>query len=189
MTQEDGILIQQAVDGQAEASRHLVDRYRGPLISFLCGLTSDESQVEDLAQDTFVRAFSSLSNFKIGGNFRSWLFGIAYHVHVDNLRKRREKPVQGLVEDEATNVMFRIRGDADSNDRERTEEKLGRLREALKQLNPEYQAVLSARYLEDMGRNEIAETLGISEYNVKMRLYRAKKELMDRYERLLRKSG
>ena len=56
----------------------------------------DESQVEDLAQDTFVRAFSSLANFKLGGNFQSWLFGIAYHVHVDNLRKRREKPVQGL---------------------------------------------------------------------------------------------
>jgi DNA-directed RNA polymerase specialized sigma24 family protein len=40
-----------------------------------------------------------------------------------------------------------------------------------------------------MGRNEIAEMFGISEYNVKMRLYRAKKELVDRFERLLRKSG
>ena len=117
-------MIQRAKAGDADASRVLVDRYRGALASFLYGLTSDESLVEDLAQDTFVRAFSSLGNFKVDGNFRSWLFGIAYHVHVDNLRKRRETPVQGLVEDESQNLLLRVRGRADAEEREETEERI-----------------------------------------------------------------
>ena len=122
------------------------------------------------------------------------MFGIAYHVYVDHLRKRKEKPVQTLVEDESVNrigVVSRIRGGFDHGEgrEEDTRERLIRLRQALDQLNPEYRAVLSARYLQDLGRNQIAEMLGISEYNVKMRLYRAKKELVDKYARLVRNSG
>ncbi len=105
-------MIQKALVGDTSATRELVDRYRGPLVSFLYGLTSDENITEDLAQEALLRAFSSLENFKPGGSFRSWLFGIAYHVHVDYLRKRREKPVQGLVEDESIGrigIISRIR--------------------------------------------------------------------------------
>lgn len=192
LTREEDATIQKALEGDSEATRELVERYQGPLISFLYGLTSDEFVIEDLAQEAFLRAFSSLENFKPGGSFRSWLFGIAYHIHIDYLRKRREKPVQGLVEEESIKrmgVVTRIRVDLLDNENEDTEEKIIRLKQALDELNPEYRAVLSARYLEQLGRNEIAEMFGISEYNVKMRLYRAKKELVDRFERLLRKSG
>ena len=192
MSREEGTSIQKALEGDSDATRELVERYQGPLVSFLYGLTSDEFITEDLAQESFLRAFSSLENFKPGGSFRSWLFGIGYHIYVDYLRKRREKPVQGLVEDEAIKrigVVTRVRGDLGAATAEDTEERIIRLKEALNQLNPEYRAVLSARYLQELGRNEIAEMLGISEYNVKMRLYRAKKELVDRFERILRKSG
>jgi len=192
LTREEDATIQKALEGDSEATRELVERYQRPLISFLYQLTSDEFVIEDLAQEAFLRAFSSLENFKPGGSFRSWLFGIAYHIHIDYLRKRREKPVQGLVEEESIKrigVVTRIRVDLLEHENEDTEEKLIRLKQALDELNPEYRAVLSARYLEQMGRNEIAEMFGISEYNVKMRLYRAKKELVDRFERLLRKSG
>ena len=192
MSSEEDTTIQRALSGDADATRDLVERYQGPLVSFLYGLTGDEFATEDLAQEAFLRAFSSLENFKPGGSFRSWLFGIAYHVHIDYLRKRKERPVQAIVEDESIERLgsvTRLRSGGEDGTVEETEEKLTRLKQALNQLNPEYRAVLSARYLQELGRNEIAQMLGISEYNVKMRLYRAKKELVDRFERILRKSG
>jgi len=192
LSREEDKTIQKALSGEADATRELVERYQGPLVSFLYGLTGDEFVTEDLAQEAFLRAFSSLENFRPGGSFRSWLFGIAYHVHVDYLRKPKEKPVQAIVEDESIarlGSVTRLRSGGDDESIEEIEEKLTRLKQALNQLNPEYRAVLSARYLQELGRNEIAQMLGISEYNVKMRLYRAKKELVDRFERILRKSG
>ena len=192
MTREEDTTIQKALSGDSVATRELVERYQGPLVSFLYGLTGDEFVTEDLAQEAFMRAFSSLENFRPGGSFRSWLFGIAYHVHIDHLRKRREKPVQALVEDESVKrlgAVSRIRSAAEEEEAEKTEERVTRLKQAMDQMNPEYRAVLSARYLQELGRNEIAEMLGISEFNVKMRLYRAKKELVDRFERIVRKSG
>lgn len=192
MTREEDVTIQEALSGDPDATRALVDKHKGALAAFLQGLTGDRDVTEDLAQESFLRAFSSLENFKPGGTFRGWLFGIAYHVHVDYLRKRRETPVQGLVEDESiqrSGAVARIRGIVDDGGQEEAEEKVVRLRQALDEMSAEYKAVLSARYLQDLGRNEIAEMLGISEYNVKMRLYRAKKELVTRYERLIRKSG
>ena len=191
MTREEDTTIRKARSGDVDATRELVERYQGPLVSFLYGLSGDEFTTEDLAQEALLRALSSLENFKPGGSFRSWLFGIAYHVHVDHLRKRKERPVQSLVEDEAIRrigQIARVRGPDEDNQVLETEERITRLRQALEQMNPEYRAVLSARYLQDLGRNEIAQMLGISEYNVKMRLYRAKKELVDRFERISRKT-
>lgn len=192
MTREEEVTIQEALSGEPDATRALVDGHKGALAAFLQGLTGNRDVTEDLAQESFLRAFSSLENFKPGGTFRGWLFGIAYHVHVDYLRKRRETPVQGLVEDESIQrfgAVSRIRAAAEGGKHEEAEEKVVRLRQALGEMNAESRAVLSARYLQDLGRNEIAEMLGISENNVKMRLYRAKKELATRFERLLRKSG
>ncbi len=185
LTQDEGILIQQALAGEELATRALVDRYSGQLASYLKGQTADDFVVEDLTQETFLRAFASLEKFDASRSFRGWLFGIANHVYVDYLRKRREKPAQSLSNDES--LLTRIRGGSpDEAELDETQDKLSCLREALSQMNPEYQAVISARYLQEMPRHEIADLLGISEYNVKMRLYRAKKELVDRYERLRR---
>jgi RNA polymerase sigma-70 factor (ECF subfamily) len=189
LTHKEDTTVGKARSGDADATRALVERYQRPLVSFLYGLTGDEVTTEDLAQETFLRALSSLENFKPGGSFLSWLFGIAHHVHVDHLRKRKERPVQSLVEGEAVGRIgqnVRVRRLDEDDELEETEDRIRTLRLALEQLNPEHRAVLSARYLQDLRRNEIAQMLGISEHNVKMRLYRAKKELVDRFERISR---
>lgn len=100
--------------------------------------------------------------------------------------------MQSLVEDEAVKRRAGVSGQRSMEEADRfeeAEERVQRLRQVLDQMNPEHRAVLSARYLQNLRRNEIAEMLGISEFNVKMRLYRAKKELVDRFERIARTSG
>ncbi len=91
---DDGFLIRQVLGGNRDAFRLLIVRYQRPLFRFLGGFGLDQAAAEELAQETFLRAFRDLSGYDASkASFSSWLFTIAKHLAMnETVSSRRRAP-------------------------------------------------------------------------------------------------
>jgi RNA polymerase sigma-70 factor, ECF subfamily len=140
--------VQRCCDGHPEDFRMLVYRYQGLLSSYLTGRLSDRSQVEDAAQESFIRAFASLKKLRKPESFCSWLLGIAGRVAQEqfrDLKRHRQDP-------EIASSL--IAGDADSHDHEDNN-----LDEAIATLPETYRQVVLLRYFEGLSCQEVGQRL------------------------------
>ena len=90
---KDHELVAAALDGSQEAYRQLVVRFERPLYSLIARMVNDRLAAEDLAQETFVKAFRHLGSYDRTHKFSSWLFKIAHNTALDHLRRRELKTV------------------------------------------------------------------------------------------------
>jgi RNA polymerase sigma-70 factor, ECF subfamily len=142
-------------------------------------VTGDLSQAEDLAQETFVKAFRNLAAFDTTRRLSSWLFRIAHNTAIDALR-RRGPAVVSL--DTADNDGARIPEPAAALGGDPAERRA--LTEALELaialLRPEHRLAFSLRYEEGLPFDEIGQVLGIPEVTARSHVHRARKELSRR---------
>jgi RNA polymerase sigma-70 factor (ECF subfamily) len=138
--------VQRCRDGHAEEFRILVQRYQGPLFSYLAGRLGDRSQAEEAAQESFVRAFLALKKLRKPESFYSWLLGIAGRVAKEQFRAlaRHQR------DREAAKTMM-----ADVT--ESTE--AYPLEEAIAALPESYRQVILLRYYEGLSCQEVAARL------------------------------
>jgi len=152
--------VERCRDGHQEAFRPLVDRYQRPLYSFLAGKFPDPLQAEEVAQETFVRAFLSLKKLRKPESFYSWLLGIAGRVALEQFRasehRRREQE-----------VVESIQSDAAGSQEEYP------LEEAIASLPESYRQVILLRYYEGLSCQETAIRLGLPLGTVTKTLSRA----------------
>src|SRR6185436_355295 len=88
-TVSEARLVAQALGGSQSAFEQIVRRYQRPIISLIARMTKDRALAEDLAQETFVKAFRSLAAFDTTRRLSSWLFRIAHNTALDALRRAR----------------------------------------------------------------------------------------------------
>jgi RNA polymerase sigma-70 factor (ECF subfamily) len=162
-----------------------VRRYQRPIISLIARMTGDWAQAEDLAQETFVKAFRSLAAFDTTRRLSSWLFRIAHNTAIDAMR--RAQPRHAVLDS----------GDptpADAADEPSTQpapdpverRELGNaLDAALAELRPDQRAAIVMRYESGLSFDEIGAVLGVPEVTARSHVHRARKELA----RLLTASG
>ncbi len=86
---DDKQLISDHLDGDEEAFRVLVDRHLRPVYGFVCRVTGDRSEGEDIAQEVFVRVWKNLRRYRSEDSFKVWLFAIARNASVDWLRRKK----------------------------------------------------------------------------------------------------
>ena len=171
----DELTLARAQRGEAAACRALVERYQRAvfaLLGRLLGPAGRAALVEDLAQETFLRAFRALPDFQRGGRARlsSWLLTIATRLALDELRRVRLSPAGA----ERALAVPDPRG-ADDPVLRRA---LGRaLAQAVGGLAPEYRAAFLLREVHELDYDEIARALGIEIGTVKSRLARARAAL------------
>ncbi len=160
--------------GDGAARRALVVRYQGPVFALLgrmlCRVGQDD-QVEDLAQETFLRVFRALPRYRTDGGAKlsTWILTIATRLAIDLLRRRR--PV--LVD--ATTVPLAARGSTDGPTQRR--QLAVALRDAVAELPPPYRAAFLLREYHDLSYEEIAAGLDVDVGTVKSRLNRARRQL------------
>ena len=181
----DEELVGEAVRGTAEAYRILVERFQRPVLSLIRRLVRDPELAEDLAQESFVRAFQNLSSFQPERSFSSWLFKIAHNRSIDHLRlkKYRHVPLEaGEPDGDATWEVLEAPEHL-SPERRATSRRLGQaMDQALAGLKPSYREALLLRFQAGLSYQEVADSLGISLANVKVLLHRARKQLMQELE-------
>lgn len=160
------------------AFEKIVRAYEQPLRSFLLMQTDGDSDLtDDLAQETFIRVWLQLRTFQHASQFKTWLFSIAYHLYMDDCRKRQSHPVVDIallqITDEPVDDSSNNYGD--TNSESNTNEEW--VQRALKQIPEPARTILTLALMQDMSGKEISRITGLSETNVRQILFRYKPKL------------
>jgi RNA polymerase sigma-70 factor (ECF subfamily) len=154
----------------------IVRRYQRPVIRLIARMIRDPSQAEDLAQDTFVKAFRNLAAFDPTRRLSSWLFRIAHNTAIDALR--RVRPVTVSLDDTIDGAAELA--SAPSPDPVEQRALADALDAAMAELRPDQRAALTLRYEEGLSFDDVGQVLGIPEATARSHVHRARKELSHR---------
>jgi RNA polymerase sigma-70 factor (ECF subfamily) len=175
---DETALVVAAQGGDEAAFAAIVGRYQRSVYRVAYGLTRSSSDADDLAQETFVRAWQALGRFRVGEPLHPWLNRICVNLAYSLFRHRRRRPetsIEPLVE---AGQQWAASDDPQAEAAER--ESTSQLEAALAELSSEHQAVLVLRAVEDLSYDEIAQTLNVPIGTVMSRLSRARAELKAR---------
>lgn len=174
----DEPIIARCLAGEAEAFSVLVDRYRGPIYSFAYRMIGDAEEANDLAQETFVRAYRALKRFSTDRKFLPWLFTIAANLCKSWLRRA---PHQPLPLEEIADCPEAAEGSSPEHE---AASRLYRqqVRQAIHSLPTRYRVIIILRHLRDMSYEEISETLQLPVSTVEHRLRTAREMLREALE-------
>ncbi len=180
----DRELVARALDGDESAYRLLLERFRRPVFSLIYRMIGDPEQAEDLAQESFVKAFNNLDSYNPSYRFSSWLFKIANNHAIDYLRRARLSTVSihgsphATDEEQEEGTRIVLEAHDESPEQEVLATELGRqIERAIGQLRPEYRTAIVLRHVEGRSYEEIAEIMDIPIGTVKTFIHRARAEL------------
>ena len=86
---DDQYYIQKVKAGEADAFRFLVERHKTIVYNIVLKITRSKEDTEEVAQDVFLKAYQSLTNFKGDSKFSTWLYRIAYNMAISKVRKKK----------------------------------------------------------------------------------------------------
>ena len=167
----DGELVRLSTEGSREAFSLLVTRYARTVRAVFLARLGRHRDLEDMVQETFLRAFRGLSRLQQRDRFAPYLHRIAQNLSVDHLR-RPSRQARSLDEVDLEPVAATATGDPDEDRMQRLRQQVGRLPEALRE------AVLLF-YFENLSYAQMAQLLGVTEAAVNQRLSRARRRLRD----------
>jgi len=189
-SEQDRLLVERALNGKEAAFQELVEKYRKALHHHISRMVRDKQEVEDLVQETFIKAFSALDSYASQYAFSTWLYKIATNHAIDFMRKKKlqtfsiDKPVrtkEGELEYEVPDTTYRP-------DRHIVEDQRRQLiQEAIDSLPSKYHRVIVMRHQQEKSYEEIAQELDLPLGTVKAHIFRAR-ELLNKYLRDKRSS-
>jgi RNA polymerase sigma-70 factor (ECF subfamily) len=174
----DAELVRRSLAGDRDAFGNLVRAYHGELLRFLRGITRNQDDAEDAAQEAFLRAFRFLDSYDPSRPFRAWLWTIGAREAMRILKKkdRRHLSLETSGSEDEDSFAPEASWHADASGLERLDAQLLRraLMEGLDRLPPDHRAVLILRIVEQRSYEEIAEILEIPTGTVMSRINRAR---------------
>src|ERR1051325_5363634 len=179
----EDLLIRRVRDGEHEAFYELMRPYQRRIYAAAFAITRNEADAEDIAQETMLKAFKKIRQFRAESRFSTWLIQIAVNEARMRNRRARANLVEPIVEQQDGEGNYIPRDFADwreipseTLERKEIREKLA---EALASLGEIYRDVFILRDMQHMSIEETAKALGISTASVKTRLLRARLMLRD----------
>jgi RNA polymerase sigma-70 factor (ECF subfamily) len=176
-------LLESCRRGEREGFRALFETYKAKVYSVALRFAGDEATAMDIAQDTFVKLFSSIRDFRGDAAFETWVYRLVVNCCLDHQRRqRRLLPL-------AAEILASLRASSDALAEMLRNELRGRVRSAVDRLPPALRLVIVLRYTEGLSYEQIADVLGCSSGTVASRLNRAHKMLERRLAHLARAQG
>lgn len=169
-------LIARARRGEVQAYEALVQQYE--MLAFRAAylITRDEGDAADAAQDGFLRAYHALNSFRPGASFRPWLLRIVTNLALNRVQAAQRR---ARMAERYTRQVIVDTGPVSIDGLVVQREQRQRLLQAVGQLNPDQQALISLRYFLELPEAEVAETLKIPIGTVKSRLHRTLAKLRE----------
>ncbi len=175
MLTEDQNDIEKVLKGDSSAYSALVERHQRRLLGLLVHACGSREQAEDLAQETFVRAYQKLRLFEGRSSFYTWLCRVAMNLLAS---ERRRKRLESHGQREGFDVVIQSSGSDSTAEHQVERDELRQcVQSAIAMLDVERRAVLLLRDFDGMDYEQIAETLQIPIGTVRSRLHRARLEL------------
>jgi len=170
----DQHLIDKTLKGDTRAFGELVERYQAFVFTIVIRIVKVREEAEEVAQDSFIKAFQSLASYRGESKFSSWLYSIAYRKGLDAIRKNKKYSSLELIE-EITEGDCSVIENALSyiEDQERKEV----IQKCILKLPEQEAVIISLFYFEEQSIKEIAEITQLTEDNIKVKLYRSRKKL------------
>jgi len=178
-------LVERAQAGEQAAFATLVETYGDRIYSYLARMLSDREEAQDLAQETFVRAWESMGRFRGGASFGTWLYRIATNLAIDALRRKRRRSVEqsldAPIESAEGHTEWQIRDPDRPPDEQAASRELTReVWRAVGEMAPKLRAVLIMYDFQQMSYEEISQSLSVPLGTVKSRLFNARKMLREK---------
>jgi RNA polymerase sigma-70 factor (ECF subfamily) len=168
---DDRTLIERWLGGDERAATAIVERHATAIARFVS--TLGEREIDEVVQDTFVRAFSSFDSFRGESSLRTWLFTIARRLVLDRRRAQRRQPATESVEE------VELASGFTALDSIVAEEAEGQVREAVERLSPTQREVFTLRVGEGLSYKEIAEVVGTTEGAARVHYHNALRTIKD----------
>ena len=178
----DEEIIGLVLNGDVQAFRHLIDRHTGIAYSTAFAVTRNHEDAEEIVQDSFLKAFSSLGSFQGRSRFSTWLFRIVYHRALNHIEKYKSYKTNTELD-----FKFEKENDLITQDREKLVHKDQELyiEKTLEKLNVQDRLALSLYYLDEKSQQEISLLTGWSLAATKLRIHRARSKFDEALEKIL----
>jgi RNA polymerase sigma-70 factor, ECF subfamily len=179
---DERAMVRQAQKGDKAAFETLVHRHQHRVFAVARGIVKRQEDVEDVAQQVFVKAYFSLKRFDQRAAFSTWLYKITVNECWDLLRKRKARPLvyESDFSEEQSRQYTATEREAtkglDTGDRMAMRE---RLESMLGQLDKRDRAMLILKEVEGFSVEEIADSMGLNANTVKVRLFRARRRIVE----------
>ena len=174
MTIDDQVYINKILNGDSNAFAVLVDRYKDLVYTLAMRMVKNKEEAEEVAQDTFIKAYKSLAKFKGESKFSTWIYKVAYNTCLDRLKKIKRQ-YNTVAIDEYTE--HQVKSIDNALDKIEEQEKQQAIKACLELLPGEDSFLLTLYYFEELSLDEISKVTGLKPNNVKVKLFRSRKKL------------
>jgi RNA polymerase sigma-70 factor (ECF subfamily) len=174
--------IRRVLAGQPDEFRALVDKYGPSIFNLAYRMTGSAPDAEDLAQEALLQAYARLGDFRVGSRFHPWLYTIALNLCRNHLRRKalvRWLPLQSQTPEDRPPDIEPVDHGLDPEQALLDKEGDLRLQRALQALPAKYREVFLLRQAQGLSYEEIAQVAGLPLGTVEVRLFRARKKLLE----------
>ena len=171
----DQIYINKVLKGDANAFAYLVNTYKTMVYSLALKMMKNTEEAEEVAQDTFIKAYKNLNKFKGDAKFSTWLYKIGYRNCLDALKKHQEKYNIFAIDEVTINKIESTESILQGIERK---ERAQIINKCLLKLPEDERSILWMFYFEELSLKEIMQITDMSESNTKVKLHRARKRLL-----------
>ena len=183
---DEARLIREIRSGQTELFEHFVRRYQRKITRIAYRFLRDAGEADCAAQESFLRAYQNLDDFREGSTFETWLTRICINWCKDRLKRRRlvvffhQAPARAEDSDGEEPVELAPTDEPSPERRAAGREIRDRLRVALDTLSPRQRAIFAMKHFEEMSIPDIADVTGLDPGTVKSHLFRAAQKVRER---------
>lgn len=174
MTTNDNVYIDKIINGDTNAFSVLVDRYKDLIFTLALRMMKNKEEAEEVAQDTFIKTYKSLSKFKGDSKFSTWIYRVAYNTCLDRLKKNKRQQNTVAIDEYTEHQVKTIDNALDAME---TKEKAEAIKTCIDLLPSDDSFLLTLYYYEEQSLDEIAKVTGLKPNNVKVKLFRSRKKL------------
>lgn len=180
---DDNHYIGQVILGETAAFATLVNRYKDLVFTIAMNITRNREDAEEVAQDTFLKAFQKLAGFRKESSFPTWLYRIAYNEAITKVRKNRIKMLD--LEEEILEIIpeEEVEEEIAGLDEQEQKQVIAKILNKLPEID---RVLVTLFYLNNQPITEISEVTGLGESNVKVRLHRVRKKIYLELQELLK---
>ncbi|MFT4642652.1 MAG: RNA polymerase sigma factor (sigma-70 family) [Candidatus Azotimanducaceae bacterium] len=171
---DDDYYIKKTLEGDSNSFSVLVERYQNMVFALALKMLKHREESEEVSQDTFIKVYKSLSKFNGESKFSTWIYRIAYNSCLDRIKKNSKYNNNVEINEITSNEISHTESIFDSLE---NKERSIIVKQCMDKLPEDERIIIHLFYFEELSLKEIVEIVSMTEGNVKVKLFRARKKL------------